>query len=122
MRVFVADDSAAVRERILALLEEIPGVEIVGHAEDALAARVLVTALRPDVVILDINMPGGSGVEVLHDIKSVSHPPRVIMLTNHSQPQYRHECLAAGAEVFLDKSTEFEKLRQAVLERGRERL
>jgi DNA-binding NarL/FixJ family response regulator len=115
VRVFVADDSAAIRERILSLLEEIPGVEIVGHAEDALAARVLVTALQPDVVILDINMPGGSGVEVLRDIKNASHPPRVIMLTNHSQLQYRHRCLEAGADAFLDKSTEFGNIR-AVLE------
>ena len=69
MRVFVADDSAPVRERILSMLEGIPGVQVVGHAEDSIAARLLITALQPDVVILDINMPGGSGIEVLHEIK-----------------------------------------------------
>lgn len=114
MRVFVADDSAPVRERIVSLLEEIPGVEVVGQAEDALAARALVTALQPDVVILDINMPGGSGIEVLQDIKRLPRAPRVIMLTNYSQPQYRTRCLEAGADEFFDKSTEFEKIRGAL--------
>ncbi len=116
MRVFVADDSEPVRERILSMLREIPDVEIVGHAEDSLAARALVTALQPDVVILDINMPGGSGIEVLEDIKKLPRAPRVIMLTNHSQLQYRQRCLEAGADEFLDKSTEFEKIPE-VLER-----
>ena len=116
MRVFVADDSPPVRERILSLLEGIPGVQVVGHAEDAIAARLLITALQPDVVILDINMPGGSGIEVLHDIKQEAPSPTVIMLTNYSQPQYRERCLEAGADYFFDKSSEFERIRD-VLER-----
>ena len=116
MRVFLADDSVPVRERILEMLEEIPDVHVVGHAEDALAARLLITALQPDVVILDINMPGGSGIEVLHDIKQMSPSPRVIMLTNYSQPQYRKRCLEAGADYFLDKSTEFDEIRNLLAE------
>ncbi len=111
MRVFVADDSAPVRERILSMLEGIPGVQVVGHAEDSIAARLLITALQPDVVILDINMPGGSGIEVLHEIKHQTPSPTVIMLTNYSQPQYRARCLEEGADYFFDKSSEFEKIR-----------
>jgi len=118
MRVFVADDSAPVRERIESLLREIPDIEVVGHAEDSLAARLLITALQPDVVILDINMPGGSGIEVLHDIKRLSPSPKVIMLTNYSQPQYRARCLEEGADHFFDKSTEFDRIRD-VLGTGR---
>ncbi len=118
MRVFLADDSAPVRERILAMLGEIPDVTVVGHAEDSLAARALITALQPDVVILDINMPGGSGIEVLHDIKLLSPSPKVIMLTNYSQPQYRKRCLEEGADFFLDKSTEFDKIREALKDRS----
>lgn len=111
MRVFVADDSAPVRERIVSMLEGIPGVQVVGHAEDSIAARLLITALQPDVVILDINMPGGSGIEVLHEIKHQTPSPTVIMLTNYSQPQYRARCLEEGADYFFDKSSEFEKIR-----------
>jgi DNA-binding NarL/FixJ family response regulator len=111
MRVFLADDSEPVRERILAMLGEIPDVQVVGHAEDSIAARLLISALQPDVVILDINMPGGSGIEVLQDIKQMTPSPTVIMLTNYSQPQYRRRCMEAGADHFLDKSTEFEKIR-----------
>jgi DNA-binding NarL/FixJ family response regulator len=117
MRVFVADDSAPVRERILAILKEIPDVQVVGHAEDSIAARLLITALQPDVVILDINMPGGSGIEVLHEIKQQTPAPTVIMLTNYSQPQYRRRCLDAGADYFFDKSTEFEMIRDVLEER-----
>ncbi|MGH9442344.1 MAG: response regulator [Thermoanaerobaculia bacterium] len=118
MRVFVADDSKPVRERLLSVLGDIPGVEVVGEAEDALAARVLITALQPDVVILDINMPGGSGIEVLREIKGQSPAPTVIMLTNHSQPQYKKRGLEAGADFFLDKSTEFEQIRDILRSGG----
>jgi len=117
MRVFLAADSAPVRERILAILEEISQVEVVGHAEDSLGARLLIPALQPDVVILDINMPGGSGIDLLHDIKQLAPAPTVVMLANHSQPEYKKRCLDAGADYFLDKSTEFEKIRFVLEER-----
>ena len=112
MRVFVADELPRRFGEILSMLEGIPGVQVVGHAEDSIAARLLITALQPDVVILDINMPGGSGIEVLREIKHPASSPTVIMLTNYSQPQYRARCLEeGGADFFFDKSSEFEKIR-----------
>jgi DNA-binding NarL/FixJ family response regulator len=114
MKVLIADDSAIVRERLVGLLSELPEVEIVGEARTTEEAAQSIQQLRPDVVILDIQMPGGgSGIDVLRAVKERQSAPRVIMLTNHSLPQYRDKYLAAGADFFFDKSTEFEKVIEA---------
>ena len=110
MRVFIIDDSAIVRERLIAMLAEVEGVEIVGHAEDAFSAIEGVRVLIPDVVILDIAMPGASGIYALEKIRCEKPAPTVIMLTNYSYPQYRKRCADSGAAFFFDKSTEFERV------------
>ena len=66
--------------------------------------------LKPDVVILDIHLPGSSGIEVLEAIKKDKPAPIVIMFTNYPYPQYRKRCMDLGADFFFDKSTEHEKL------------
>ena len=110
MRIFVADDSAIVRDRLIAMLAEVEGVDIVGHAEDAFSAIEGVRELIPDVVILDIQMPGGSGIYALERIRCEKPAPTIIMLTNYSYPQYRKRCVDGGATFFFDKSTEFERV------------
>jgi DNA-binding NarL/FixJ family response regulator len=85
-------------------------IRIVGYAEDVPQAVESVAKLRPDVVILDIQMPGGSGIDVLETIKKNKPSPIVIMFTNYPYPQYRNKCLAAGADFFFDKSLEFDAL------------
>jgi DNA-binding NarL/FixJ family response regulator len=112
MRILVVDDSPIVRERLVALLAEVGGVEVVGQAQDVPEAIAAIRALRPDVVTLDIRMPGGNGIDVLREIKKERPAPVVIMLTNYPYPQYRKKCLDAGADYFLDKSTEFEQVAQ----------
>jgi len=114
MKVFIADDSAAVVERLITMLSELPQVEIMGQAQDALEAIKAIRQLNPDVVILDIRMPGGNGIDVLKDIKSNKPAPVVIMLTNYPYPQYRRKCKALGADFFFDKSTEFEKVTEVL--------
>ena len=66
--------------------------------------------LKPDVVILDLCMPGGSGIEVLEGLKRDQMRPLVIVLSNYGQSQYRKKCLASGASFFFDKSIEFEEV------------
>jgi DNA-binding NarL/FixJ family response regulator len=111
VRVLLIDDSAIVRERLEAMLSELQGIEIIGHAEDAFSAIDGVRALKPDVVILDIQMPGeASGIYALEKIRGERPPPTVIMLSNYSYPQYRKKCTDAGAAFFFDKSTEFERV------------
>lgn len=110
MKVFIADDSAPVRERLKNMLSELEGVEVIGQAQDAVEATKSILELKPDVAILDIRMPGGSGIDTLRNIKRVTPAPRVIMLTNYPYPQYRKRCMDAGADFFFDKSSEFHKV------------
>jgi DNA-binding NarL/FixJ family response regulator len=110
MRILIADDSAVLRERLTEMLSELPGIEVIGYAQDVQEALASINKLNPSVVILDIRMPGGSGIDVLQDIKKGKNSPTVIVLTNFPYPQYRKKCLELGADYFLDKSTEFEKV------------
>ena len=114
MRVLIADDSEVVCQRLIAMLSELPEAEVVGQATNSSEAISSIQELRPDVVILDIRMPGGSGIDVLRTIKKNDSAPRVIVLTNYPYPQYRKACMDAGAEFFLDKSTEFEKVTELI--------
>lgn len=114
MRVLIVDDSAVVRERVTTLLSEVESVEVVGHAETVREARTSVETLHPDVVILDIRLMDGSGIDVLTYIKQHRPELKVIMLTNYPYPQYRKKCLEAGAEFFFDKSREFDQIAAVV--------
>ena len=116
MKVFIVDDSSVVRERLVAMLSEHPEIEIVGQAGDAFSALEAIPHLKPDVVILDIYMPGSAtGMYVLERIRTGRNAPIVIMLTNYSYDQYRKRCLDAGAAFFFDKSTEFEKVPEVLM-------
>lgn len=110
MKVYVVDDSTLVRERLVALLSEIPGVQVIGSAENADEGLAGITMKRPDIAILDIRMASGSGISVLEELKKREDCPTVIMLTNYPYPQYRRKCMEAGADYFFDKSSEFSKL------------
>jgi DNA-binding NarL/FixJ family response regulator len=109
-KVFVADDSPMVRERLISLLGELPNVEIVGQTGAALEAIDSIRRLKPNAVVLDISMPGGGGMSVLETIKKEDQAPMVIMLTNFANEPYRRRCFQLGADYFFDKSNEFEKV------------
>jgi DNA-binding NarL/FixJ family response regulator len=115
MKVFIADDSVQIRKRLIEMLSEVPEVEITGEAGDAPEAIREIRRLDPDMVILDIRMPGGNGIDVLREIKEKSHPA-IIMLTNYPYPQYRKKCMDLGADYFFDKATEFEKVTEVLKE------
>jgi DNA-binding NarL/FixJ family response regulator len=108
--VFIVDDSPVVRERLARMIAELPGVDVVGEAEIAFEALNAIRKLKPGVVVLDISMPGSSGIYVLETLKREEPSPVVIMLTNFSHDQYRRKCLQLGADYFFDKTSEFEKV------------
>ena len=114
LKVFICDDSAAVRERLVTMASDLPETAVVGQAQDVPGCLDAIRQTRCDVVILDIHMPGGNGIEVLREVKRTNPAPRVIMLTNYAYAQYRKKCAEAGADFFLDKSTEFDQLPQAL--------
>ena len=108
--MLIADDSPIIVERLVQLVEKVRGVERLDQADTVATASEAVRRVRPDVVILDMQMPGGSGLDVLKVIKEDGIACTVIVLTNFAYPQYRRKCLQGGAQFFLDKSTEFEKV------------
>ncbi len=110
MRVFLVDDSAVIRQRLKRLLADLKEIEVMGEAGDAAEATEAIHQGKPDVVLLDIHLLGGSGIEVLENVKKDKPAPAVIILTNYPYPQYRQKCLAAGADFFFVKSTEFDKV------------
>jgi DNA-binding NarL/FixJ family response regulator len=110
MKVFIVEDSAVVLERLAALLAEQTEAEIVGEARSSNEAVEQIQQLQPDVIILDIGLPGGNGIGVLETVKHSRPSSVVIMLTNFAYPQYRERCRQAGADFFFDKSTEFERV------------
>jgi len=114
MRVFIVEDSEVVRERLITMLSEIKGVEIVGEAENTVEAIKAIREQRPIVVILDLRLTAGNGIEVLKGLRQEQIPAMVIVLTNYPYPQYRKRCMDLGADYFFDKSTEFEKVSQVL--------
>jgi DNA-binding NarL/FixJ family response regulator len=116
MKVFIADDSPILCERLKTMLSDFPEVEISGQAKDTPEAIKFIKELKPDVVILDIRMPGGSGIEVLQSIKKDRPDIKVIVFTNYPYPQYRKKCMDLGADFFFAKATESDQIPVAVSE------
>jgi len=122
MKVFIVDDSKIVCEGLQQMLINIADVEIVGQAHDAKDAIKSISELKPDVVILDMRLPGLlSGIDVLKDIRAKKLPIRVIMLTNDPYPQYRKKCEELGADYFFDKVTEIEEISKLIEELARDK-
>jgi DNA-binding NarL/FixJ family response regulator len=114
MRVLVIDDSAPVRARVASLVAENAEVEGIDEAPDGAHGIALARAAAPDLVILDLQLPGLSGLDVLPALKAGPAPPVVVVLTNQATAHYRHECLARGADYFFDKSREFDRIAEVV--------
>ncbi|WP_277041580.1 response regulator transcription factor [Caballeronia mineralivorans] len=114
LKIFLVEDSPLVRRRIAALIGAIKGVEIVGEAEDASDALSGIAAGEADVVIVDLRLTGGSGLDVLAGLAQSSRPVITIVLTNYSSAVIREACLAAGANYFFDKTSEFNLARDVI--------
>ncbi len=111
IRVFLVEDSRLIRQRLVGMLGRIPGIKVVGEAEDAVAAIDAICATKPDAVVLDLQLKSSSGLEVSRAIGTRLPAIQFIVLTNHATAEHRERCLAAGARHFLDKTDEFGRLR-----------
>jgi DNA-binding NarL/FixJ family response regulator len=116
IRVLLADDQALVRAGFRALLDAQPGIEVVGEASDGTEALRLVLEFAPDVVLMDIRMPGVDGLAATRQIAADQRLTnvRVVILTTFELDEYVFEAIRSGASGFLVKDTEPEALVQAV--------
>lgn len=110
LSVILVEDSAVVRERLVDLLDGEVGVAIVGQFADAQSAINGIQESNPDVVLLDIKLAAGSGMDVMKFVTQYVPQTKVIVLSNYTEPQYRSRYLAAGAIEVLDKSNQFDRV------------
>lgn len=114
IRVLLADDHPVLRTGLRALLEQEPDMSVVGEAGDGREAVVLAQRLRPDVIIMDISMPGLDGLEATRQIRRLDLPSQVLILTVHAQERYLFPVLKAGAAGYLNKTAADTELVAAV--------
>jgi len=112
--IVIADDHALIREGTKQLLDEHPGLSVVGEAADGQEAVEVVTRLKPDVVLMDIAMPGTNGIEATRRIKKTSPSTSVLALTAYDDEQYIYALLDAGAAGYLLKNVGGEELARAI--------
>ena len=115
MRIFIAEDSLIVRERLVGMIEEVGGMEVVGQASSVSEARVQIARLEPDVALLDVRLSDGNSFEVLAAIRANGCDMQVIMMSENPFEQYRTEAKRLGAAHFFHKSQEFEKIVPALM-------
>jgi DNA-binding NarL/FixJ family response regulator len=118
IKVFLADDSVQIRERVNALLST-ADIDVVGEAATPDTCISGILREHPDVVVLDVQLEGGSGLQVLKAVRSADPQVAFVVFSNNSAAAYRKRYLGEGAVRFLDKSTEFDQLAQAVATAGR---
>jgi DNA-binding NarL/FixJ family response regulator len=111
VRVFIVEDSPLIRKRIIDNLQSLGGFDVVGFAEGESAAVAAIAETKPDVVITDIRLKEGNGIEVVRQVrqKDFTSRPKIYVLSNYANPEYRHQCELVGADDFFDKSGEYDR-------------
>ena len=114
IKVVVADDHTILRQGIKALLNNQEEIEVVGEAKDGREAIKVIEELLPDVILMDIAMPGLNGLEATRRIKKKFPMTKVVVLTMHTNEEYIFQILNAGADGYLVKETAFQDLISAI--------
>lgn len=113
-RVLVADDHAMFRQGLVAMLGDAEEIEVVGQASRGDEALKMIDALAPEVAILDISMPGATGIEIAQTLTDGGSQTRVVLLTMHADATHARQAVEAGASGYVLKSAVFDELLRAV--------
>ena len=116
LRVLLADDSDLILDRLQQMLRLHPLVEIAGSFKDGIKTLEALKSLKPDLAIVDIKMPGLTGLEVLHEIRKEDSHLKFMILTFYSSENYRKLAMQYGADYFFSKVDDFEKISPVVNE------
>jgi len=114
IRVLIVDDHPVVRQGLQSLLSNYPDIQVAGEADTGLSALEQAALLQPDVVLLDIRLPGASGIDVTRQLRRHNPQARIIILTAHEDDEYLIGALQAGAHGYLLKSTSHQTLTEAI--------
>ncbi len=114
IRIVLADDHTVVRRGLRMLLDHEGGLEVVAEAGDVETARRYVRGHHPDVLVLDLNMPGGSSLEAIPEIRSESPETQIVVLTMQEEPAFARQALSAGAIGYVLKEAADDELIEAV--------
>lgn len=114
VRVLLADDHELVRSGVRRVLESVPGIEVVGEAARGDETLAMLAQLEPDVLLLDLNMPGGDGFEVLRKARDAAGGTRIVVLTLHVQAEYVARAVREGADGYLSKDLAVQELTDAI--------
>lgn len=114
MKVLIVDDSQLIGEKLITIFAENADICYLGQALSLSRGREMFREQRPDLVILDLALPDGLGLQLAEEIKVISHSCRVIIFSNYSHTAYKQKAHTIGVDLFFDKSTEFEELMHVV--------
>lgn len=109
-KILLVDDSPEIINSLTRIINDIKGLTIVATAADSLTAVNSYKIFKPDIVLLDISLSKSNGIEVLAELKASQDPPIVIMFTNYSRNSFRYTSVRLGADYFLDKTNDTERL------------
>lgn len=107
LTLLIVDDNVSFIGRVISLLEETCELEKIGAAHNYNEAITYLENENPEIILLDINLPGKSGIEILREIRKRGKRYSIIMISNHDNEYYREQCRKLGADHFLDKSGDF---------------
>ena len=114
MRVLIADDHALFRQGLRSLLETIDDLEVVGEAEDGHATVEMAASLKPDLILMDIAMPGFDGLEATRRLKDICPDTKILILTMHADHPFVRQALKAGVSGYIFKGAPFNELQAAL--------
>jgi DNA-binding NarL/FixJ family response regulator len=116
VRVFVVEDSSLIRKRIIENVKGLGNFDVVGFAESEQEAIDAIVRIQPDVIVTDVRLKEGSGIEVVRKLRQqlTGAAPKIYVLTNYAYPEYRRQCSLVGADGFFDKSAEYDNFLTAL--------
>ncbi len=114
IRIMIIDDHPVVRTGLAAMLSTQPGIDVVGSASSGMEALALLEKIAPDVILIDLRMPGMSGLEVIRAINARPDPPRIIVLTSFDTDEDIYQSVGAGAQGYVLKNTSQDGLLEAI--------
>lgn len=112
--LLIVEDSVSITWRLLSFLKEIENLEIIGSVRNGTSGLKRIKSDNPDVILLDLQLPGMNGLKIIEALSNEKNPPYIIVFTNNSNFYFKERCLSLGANEFYDKSVQFDEAVQAI--------